>query len=121
MGFKSINKQLNNTTYSNNTSYKIGGLIFESEDDYLRFNDLEDNINIIIDLVKNKLLNINDVYINIMPITVKEEYPDACEELYGIFIYVAELLRDENDVETKVAKRFFSKIKVIEFCDSDYL
>ena len=114
MGFTSQNKQSNNTTYSNNTSFKIGGLIFESVDDYLIFKNLEKNINITIDLVKNGLININDIYNNITPINVKEEYPEASEELDGLFIYVTELLC-YNDEGTKVAKRFFSKIIIDYF------
>ena len=114
MGFTSQNKQSNNTTYSNNTPFKIGGLIFESVDDYLIFKNLEKNINITIDLVKNGLININDIYNNITPINVKEEYPEASEELDGLFIDATELLC-YNDEGNKVAKRFFSKIKVIEY------
>ena len=118
MGFTSQNKQSNNTTYSNitsyNTSYKIGGLIFESVIDYSVFKTLEENINLTVDSVKSGLININDVYNNVMPINVKEEYPEAREELDELFINATELLC-YNDEGTKVAKRFFNKIKVIDY------
>ena len=109
MGFTSQNKQSNNTTYSNNTPFKIGGLIFESVDDYLIFKNLEKNINLTVDLVKTGLININDIYNNINPINVKEEYPEASEELDGLFKKATSFLCC-NDERNKVAECFFSKI-----------
>ena len=122
MGFKSQNKQSNNTTYSNNTSFKIGGLIFESVDDYLIFKNLEKNINLTVDLVNNGLININDIYKNINPINVKEDYPEASEELEVLFEKVIELLCYEGtiyDNDCKVARCFLRKINIIRYDDSD--
>ena len=118
MGFKSQNKQSNNTTYSNNTFYKIGGLIFESVDDYLTFKNLDKNINETIKSVNDGLIDINNVFDNIKKINVKEVYPEASEELDGLFENATTLLcyDDERfDISYKVARSFFRKIKVIDY------
>ena len=122
MGFKSINKQ---TTQSNNCNqFKVGGLIFDSQEDYLLFKNIDKNINDTVKSVKDGSIDLTKVFNNVKPINVKECYYDAREELDGLFINATGLLCYEGTTlvtEYKVACCFFDKINVIRFSDSDYL
>ena len=109
MGFKSKSQQSN---------FEIYGLIFDCEEDYLLFKNLDKNINETAKLVNDGILDIDDVFKDIKNITVKECYYDACDELDRLFLNAVSLLvskhpRFENDY--KVGCKFFDKIKVIEY------
>ena len=111
MGFKSKSQQ-----------YKLSGLIFDSKEDYLRFRNLDKNINETVEMVNNGVIDIEDVFKDIKNITVKECYYNACDELDGTFFNATSLLMYEDtkfENEYKVACKFFDKINVIEFDDSD--
>ena len=120
MGFKSTNKQ---TSQSNNcNTFKVGGLLFDSEEDYLILKNIDKNINNIVNLVNNGSLDLEDVFKNIKTINVHEIYYDAREELDGLFPNTTYLLCYEgtrfiNDY--KVGCCFFDKINVIKYGDSD--
>ena len=113
MGYKSKSQQNN---------FRLNGLIFDSEEDYLIFKNIDKNIYETVELINNGILDIKDVFKDVKNICVRECYYDACDELDGIFLNATSLLMFEdirfiNDY--KVACRFFDKINVIEFGDSD--
>ena len=120
MGFKSTNKQ---TSQSNNcNTFKVGGLLFDSKEDYLLFKNIDKNINDTVKLVKDGSIDLNKVFNDVKPISVKECYYDAREELDGLFENATGLLCYEGTrfvIEYKVGCCFFDKINVIEYCDSD--
>ena len=57
MGYKSKSKQINN--------FNIKGLIFDSEEDYLIFKNLDKNINQTVKSVNDGSINITEVFKNI--------------------------------------------------------
>ena len=113
MGFKS-------TLPSDITPFKVGGLIFPSK---YRYEDLKridvDAKNIILDFNDEK--DIQDFVNKISPIKVIETYPEAREEMDGLFPNITGFLCYEfygtsNFLEKcyKFADKFFSKFKYIE-------
>ena len=120
MGFKSKNKQ---TSQSNNCNpFKVGGLIFDSEEDYLLFKNIDRNINDTLTSVKNGSIDLKEVFNNVKPINVKECYYEAREELDGLFENATGLLCYEGTrlvTEYKVGCCFFDKVNVIRYSDSD--
>ena len=118
MGFKSTNKQ---TSQSNNcNTFKVGGLLFDSEEDYLTLKNIDKNINHIVFLVYNGSLDLNEVFNHIKTISVKECYDEAREELDGLFENATGLLCYELTTlvnEYKVGCCFFDKINMIKYCD----
>ena len=120
MGFKSKNKQ---TSQSNICiSFKVGGLIFDSEDDYLLFKDIDRNISQTVKSVEDGSIDLKDFFNKINRINVKESYYDAREEMDGLFQNATGLLCYEGtrfDNNYKVGCCFFNKINIIEYCDSD--
>ena len=75
MGFKSRSKQTSQSNICN--SFKVGGLIFDSEDDYQILKNLDNNILQTLISVKNGSIDIQEVFNNIKTISVKEAYYDA--------------------------------------------
>ena len=118
MGFKSTNKQ---TSQSNNcNTFKVGGLLFDSKEDYLLFKNIDKNINDTVKSVKDGSIDLKDVFNNVKTISVKECYYEAREELDGLFENATGLLCYEGTTlvtEYKVGCCFFDKINVIEYCD----
>ena len=120
MGFKSKNIE---TTQSNNCNpFKVGGLIFDSEEDYLIFKNIDRNITQIVKSVEDGIIDLNEVFNNIKTINVEEIYYDAREEMDGLFKNATGLLCYEGTrlvTDYKVGCCFFDKINIIEYCDSD--
>ena len=120
MGFKSINKQ---TSQSNNCNpFKVGGLLFDSEEDYLLFKNIDKNINDTVTSVKDGSIDLTEVFNNVKTINVKECYDEAIEELDGLFENATGLLCYEGTrlvTEYKVGCCFFDKVNVIRYSDSD--
>ena len=118
MGFKSKSKQ---SVQSNNCNpFKVGGLIFESEDDYKLFKHLDRNIAEIIKTVNDGIIELKDAFNNIKSINVKESYYDAREEMDGMFENATKLLCYEGTrfhIDYKVGCRFFDKIRIINYSD----
>ena len=115
-----IKLALNNVS---NKSFKINGLIFDSEEDYNKLKNIDNNINNIVQLVKNGIIDINDVFKSIDRIYVEETYPDAYDETDGLFKNATSLLAYEETqyiTEYKVACKFFDKIDVIEYEEKEY-
>ena len=119
MGFKS-KKQ---TSQSNNCNpFKVGGLIYDSEEDYLLFKNIDKNINDTVTSVKDGSIDLTEVFNNVKTINVKECYDEAIEELDGLFENATGLLCYEGTrlvTEYKVGCCFFDKVNVIRYSDSD--
>ena len=118
MGFISKSKQ---TSQKNNCNlFKVGGLIFDSEDDYQLFKNIDKNIIETVKLVKDGCIELNEVFNNIKKINVKESYYEAGEEMDGLFKNATYLLCYEGTrfvFDYKVGCCFFDKINLIEYCD----
>ena len=118
MGFVKRQKNISN----NSKYFKINGLIFESEEDYKILKNIDKNINDIVELVKNDKLDIKEVFKNLKVTNVEETYPDACDELDSLFLNATSLLIYEGipySIEYEVACKFFDKIYIIDFDNSD--
>ena len=119
MGFKSKNIE---TTQSNNCNpFKVGGLIFDSEEDYLILKNIDRNITQIVKSVEDGIIDLNEVFNNVKTINVEEIYYDAREEMDGLFKNATGLLCYEGTrfyTSYKVGCCFFDKINIIK-CDSD--
>ena len=115
MGFKSESKETNICN-----PFKVGGLIFDSEDDYQLFKDIDRNITQIVKSVEDNLIDLKEVFNNIKKINVKESYYDAREEMDGLFKNATQLLCYEGtrfETDYKVGCCFFDKINIVEYCD----
>ena len=119
MGFKSKDKQ---TSQSNNCiPFRVKGLIFDSEEDYLLFKNIDRNINETVESVENGIIDLKEVFNDIKTINVYEIYYDAKEEMELLFPNSTYLLCYEGTryhKNYKVGCCFFDKINVIEYCDS---
>ena len=105
----------------NDNSFQIGGLVFDSEDDYLLLKNVDDNIKQTAKLFKNGSIDLEEYFDNIKTIRVKENYLGADDEIEVLFKNASYLLYyDESkfDTDCKVARCFFNKIE-IEYLDSD--
>ena len=115
MGYKSKSIQKNN-------NFKIRGLIFDCEEDYLIYKNIDKNIKEIVKSVNDGKIKLKDVFKNVKRINVKETYYDASDELDAIFRNVTELLCYEGTIfenDYKVAYCFFERINVIDYYSSD--
>ena len=120
MGFKS--KNIEKMRLNNCNPFKVGGLIFDSEEDYLLFKNIDRNIDDTVKSVKNGSIYLKEVFNNVKPINVKECYYDASEEMDGLFGNATDLLCYEGTRlvnEYMVGCCFFDKINVIRYSDSD--
>ena len=120
MGFKS--KNIEKMRLNNCNPFKVGGLIFDSQEDYLLFKNIDKNINDTVKSVKDGSIDLKELFSNIKPINVKECYYEAREELDGLFENSTGLLCFEGTrlvTDYKVACCFFDKVNVIRYCDSD--
>ena len=115
MGFKSKSKETNICN-----PFKVGVLIFDSEDDYQLFKDIDRNIKQTVKSVEDGSIDLKEVFNNVKKINVKESYYDAREEMDGLFKNATELLCYEGtrfETDYKVCCCFFDKINIIEYCD----
>ena len=105
---------------SQKSNFQIYGLIFECEEDYLIFKNLDKNINETVKLVNDGILDIEDVFKDIKKIKVKECYYNAEDELDRLFLNATSLLVSEHErfiKDYQVGIKFFEKIDVIEYDD----
>ena len=98
-------------------SFQLGGLIFDSEENYrkLKLNDFN-----FFDIVKKSSDDIENIFKNIETLNVTETYPDAYDEIYGLFPNATSFLPYEGDPsceEYKISVKFFKNIKVKHFID----
>ena len=101
-------------------TFKIKGLIFDSEEDYLILKNIDKNINQTVRSVKDGIIDLKDVFNDVKTITVKECYYEAREELDGLFKNATELLCYEGtpfNIDYKVGCCFFDKIDILQYCD----
>ena len=111
----SKNKQ---TSQTNNCNYfKVGGLLFDCEDDYNLFKNIDKNIEETVKLVQNGCIELKDVFDNIKNINITEIYYDAIEEMDGLFTNATVLLCYKGTPyhsDYKVGCCFFNKINIIK-------
>ena len=122
MGFKTKSKETSQSNICN--PFKVGGLIFDSVNDYQLFKDIDRNIKQTVELVKRGRIDLEEFFNKIKIINVKESYCEAREEMDGMFQNAIDLLCFEGTrlvTEYKVGCYFFNKINIIECCDSDDL
>ena len=116
MGLISKSKQ---TSQTNNCNlFKVGGLIFDCEDDYKLLKNLDKNITETVKLVNDGSIELKEVFKNVEKINVKESYYDAAEEMYGLFKNATQLLCYEGtrfNTAYKVGCCFFDKINIIYY------
>ena len=120
MGFKSKSKETSQSNICN--PFKVGGLIFDSVNDYQLFKDIDRNIKQTVELVKRGRIDLEEFFNKIKIINVKESYCEAREEMDGMFRNAIDLLCYEGTrliTEYKVGCYFFKKINIIEYCYSD--
>ena len=120
MGFKTNSKKTNQTNICN--PFSVGGLIFDSVNDYLLFKDIDRNIKQTVKSVEDSSIDLKEFFNKIKKINVKESYYDAREEMDGLFKNATYLLCYEGTIfvtNYKVGCCIFSKINIIEYCDSD--
>ena len=120
MGFKTKSKETSQTNICN--PFKVGGLIFDSEDDYQLFKDIDRNIKQTVKSVEDGSIDLKEFFNKIKKISVKETYYDAKEEMAGLFTNATDLLCLEGTrfvTDYNVGCCFFDKINIIEYCDSD--
>ena len=120
MGFKSKSIVKNQSNICN--PFKVGGLIFDSEEDYLILKNIDSNISQIVKSVEDGNIDLKEVFNNVKTINVKESYDDAWEEMDGLFKNATDLLCYDDTrfvTDYKVGCCFFDKINIIKYCDSD--
>ena len=114
----SKNKETSQTNICN--PFKVGGLIFDSENDYQLLKYIDRNIKQTVKSVKDNLIDLKEVFNNVKKINVKESYYDSREEMDGLFKNATHLLCYEGsifDIDYKVGCCFFDKINIIEYSD----
>ena len=103
--------------------YKVNGLTFPSKEDFYKLKHTDEIFHELINLGKdyNKRSKIepSDYFNNLPKVKVIETYPDACEELEGLFVNAAECLMFEDEETScyhiklyKVADKFFERIEI---------
>ena len=120
MGFKTKSKETSQSNICN--PFKVGGLIFDSVNDYQLFKDIDRNIKQTVKSVEDGSIDLKEFFNKIKKISVKESYYDAREEMDGMFKNATYLLCFEDTrfvTDYKVGCYFFRKINIIEYCDSD--
>ena len=102
--------------------FKIGGLIFGSEDDYQLFKDIDKNIVQTVKSVEDGSIDLKEFFNKVKRINVKESYYDAMEEMDGLFKNATHLLCYEGTrfvTDYKVGCCFFDKINILEYSESE--
>ena len=97
--------------------YKVGNLIFESKEEYDRYNYIDDNINKVEKCVEDGLISAYDYFNSIRDITVKQICLGGWQELYELFPNAADLVIIVDDemydkTDNQIGSRFFNKIYV---------
>ena len=123
MGFIKSTTNHNHLLNNNNSNnYKIGGLIFDSKEDYLLLKNLDNSLNSHIELIKDDCYDLEEFFNRIEEVNVTESYYNAKEELDNLFENATKLLCYEGIefiIEYKVGCCFFDKINVLEYINSD--
>ena len=111
--------------------FKVGGLIFDSKDDYQLFKDIDRNIIQTAKLVKDGSIDLKEFFNKIKRINVKESYYDACKEMDDLFknakkLFSFKIVKCNDDynivksnIDYKVGFYFFDKINIVEYSESE--
>ena len=97
--------------------FEVGNLIFESEEEYVIFKHIDDNIRIVDECIEDGLISAYAYFSLIRDINVKQTFRGGWQELYELFPNAADLIYivddemfDRNDNE--IGSRFFHKIHI---------
>ena len=97
--------------------FEVGNLIFESKEEYDRYNYIDDNIRIVDKCIEDGPISADAYFNSIRDINVKQTFWGGWQELYELFPNAAELIYivddemyDKNNNE--IGSRFFNKIYV---------
>ena len=85
MGFKSA-------TQIRNTPYKVGGIIFPSRNRYEDLKGIDTGVDIILSHLGDDEEDLEVFFDKIRPIEVIEKYPEAREEMDGLFPNITKML-----------------------------
>ena len=89
--------RVKSATQRNITPYKVGGLIFPSQDRYVDLKGIDSDVDIILSDLDNDPGEILAFLDKIKPIEVIETYPGARKEMDGLFPNLTRLDRLEGD------------------------
>ena len=97
--------------------YKVGNFIFESKEEFDRYNYIDDNINKVEKCVEDGLISANLYFNSIRDINVKLTCLGAWQELYELFPNTADLVTIFEDdmydnTNDEIGSKFFHKIHV---------
>ena len=97
--------------------FQVGNLIFESEEEYVIFKHIDDNISIVDECIEDGLISAYAYFNLIRDINVKQTFWGGWQELYELFPNVAELICIADDEMydnnlNEIGSRFFHKIHV---------
>ena len=114
MGFKSA-------TQIRNTPYKVGGIVFPSKYRYEDLKGIDTGVDIILSYLGDDEEDLQVFFDKIKPIEVIETYPEAREEMDGLFRNITQLLSYEFYGRSNLLKKsykfasmFFSKFNYSE-------
>ena len=96
---------------------QVGNLIFESKEEYDRYDYIDDNINKVEKCVEDGLISAYVYFNSIRDITVKQTCLGGWQELYELFPNAADLVIIVDDemydkTDNQIGSRFFNKIYV---------
>ena len=104
-------------------TYQVGGLIFESKDDYYLFLKIDNDISKKVKLVEKGKITIEEIFSDVKSINVKETYFNAREEMDRLFQDATNLLCYEgtryHSTNYELGKKFFEKINIIEYSEDE--
>ena len=113
MGFETLSQGMNKP-------YKVGGLIFPSKYCYEDFKGIDSGVDIILSDINDEE-DLQEFFNKIRPIEVIETYPEAREEMDGLFRNITQLLSYEFYGRSNLLKKsykfaymFFSKFNYRE-------
>lgn len=97
--------------------YKVGNFIFESKEEYDRYDYIDDNIDKVEKCVEDGLISAYVYFNSIRDITVKQTCLGGWQELYELFPNAADLVIIVDDemydkTDNQIGSRFFNKIHV---------
>ena len=120
MGFKLKSKETNQSNICN--PFKVGGLIFDSEDDYQLFKNIDSNITQTVKSVEDGSIDLKEFFNNVKKINVIKKVIMMQWKKWNVWLKNAtKLLCYEGTIfetDFKVGC-FFDKINIIKYCDSD--
>lgn len=96
------------TNNNQSQQYKVNGLIFPSKDIFKMLKNLDEAFEFIVQKESDDCFDMPKV-------KVTETYPDACEELDGLFPNVIKYCVYKDIEYYNSAQKFFGRFKIIEY------